>query len=316
MTDYRELNFKPFFGLASKHLQMIVAAYSLPGKAPLSTQLLVDIGNGDQLSCEVSTPANWKKGDKTILLLHGLGGSHNSRYMIRMARKLYQRGDKVVRINFRNCGSGAGLSKLPYGAGNSKDILKVIRQLKQESPESEITLIGFSLGGNTVLKLAGELGEEVNGLIKKVIAVCPPLDLKQTVLKIQEKRYWVYHRFYLNNILKQCQPWMKQKVHSIYEFDDKITGPSWGFSGAEEYYEKCSSKQFISNIRCEAYLLFAEDDPFISMDSLETLTLPENVYVWVSKQGSHVGFIGPTNQAGTFQWLDQLLLQWIGGDRS
>lgn len=311
MTRFKILDFKPLFGLWSKHLQMIVSAYSFSGKAPPSESWLVDVGNGDKLSCEVSTPPNWNANGKTVLLIHGLGGSHRSRYMVRMARKLFEIGVKSVRINLRNCGSGVGLSKLPYGAGNSQDVKIVIEQLKKQFPDSEIVLIGFSLGGNTALKLAGELGSKAEHFIKKVIAVCPPLDLEQTVQLIQEKKNWVYHRYYLKSILRQSSAWLKEKVSSIYEFDDKITGPLWGFSGAKDYYEKCSSIKFIGHIRCETHIIFAEDDPFISIEPLEKITIPSQVDIWISKKGSHIGFIGFSDKAKGFQWLDNLLLDWV-----
>ncbi|PJD95013.1 MAG: hypothetical protein CK425_09720 [Parachlamydia sp.] len=307
----KKLNFQPLFGLSSKHLQMIVSAYIPTGKAPPSTQWFVDIGKGDRLSCEVSTPLSWKKHNKTVALIHGLGGSHTSRYMVRMARKLYENGKKVVRINLRGCGSGKGLSKLPYNAGNSEDLLKVLQALKQASPDSEIIVIGFSLGGNTALKLAGELGPGAENLVKTFIAVCPPLDLEQTVLSIQQRKYFLYHQYYLKNMFKQASSWVTQKLYSIYEFDDKITGPLWGFSGAQDYYQSCSCKHFLDKIRVTSHLICAEDDPFVPINALKDIAISNHVQLWTTEHGSHLGFLGRTNQAWKFQWIDHLLLDWV-----
>lgn len=308
MNRFKKLHFKPFMGLYSKHLQMILSSYAHPGEAPSSERWMVSLGNGDQLSCEMSTPSNWNH--KIVPLFHGLGGSQDSNYMIRMTRKFYERGYKVVRVNFRGCGSGKGLSKKPYCAGCSDDILCVLQQLKVEYPQSEIYPIGFSLGGNALLKLAGELGEKANKLVKRFIAVCPPLDLEQTVQAIQKWSHTLYHQYYLKGILNQCHHWTTDKFSSIYEFDDKITGPAWGFSGAKEYYQKCSSAGFLDKIKCETHIMLAEDDPFVSMECLKGIQLPDNVHVWTSTYGSHMGFLGQRE----FQWMDQQLVNWVEGD--
>jgi predicted alpha/beta-fold hydrolase len=310
-TNGGKLNFHPLFGMSSKHLQMIISAFLPMGKAPQSNQWLVNIGNEDQLSCEVSIPHGWKSTDKTIVLIHGLGGSHTSRYMVRIAREMFKKGCKVVRINLRNCGSGKGLSKLPYSAGTSDDILKVLIALKHQTPESEIFVIGFSLGGNIALKLAGELHKDFDNLVKAFFAICPPFDLEQTVLSIQQRKYHIYHRYYLKKILEQARPWITQKIHSIYEFDDKITGPSWGFSGAKDYYQNCSSKNFLNKIHTTCHIICAEDDPFISLDTLEDVSLSKSVHLWTTKFGSHLGFLGRPEGSWKFQWLDHLLLNWI-----
>lgn len=307
MNTSKSLNFEPLFGLSSNHLQMIIAAFLPKGKAPASQQWLVDIGKGDKLSCEVSIPFNWKEDNKTIVLIHGLGGSHNSNYMVRIARKLDKKGYKVVRVNLRGCGSGKGMSKLPYCAGNSDDILKVLQALKEKTPHSEIFVIGFSLGGNATLKLAGELGPDAEKLVKTFIAICPPFDLEHTVRLLEKKELGLYHRYYLKNISKQSLPWTTQKFQSLYEFDDKITGPLWGFAGAKDFYQNCSSKYFLSKIGVTTLILSAEDDPFVSIDELKNISMSPHVHVWTTKHGSHMGFLGRTK----LQWLDQLLLDWI-----
>lgn len=307
----KKLNFKPLFGLASKHLQMILSAYIPHGKAPPSHQWLVDLGKGDQLSCEVSIPPILQLPQKTIVLIHGLGGSHDSRYMIRNSRNFYNKGYKVVRINLRGSGSGKGLSKLPYNAGNSEDLLKVLQALKNEETESEIYVIGFSLGGNTALKLAGELGTEAEKMVKTFIAVCPPFDLEHTVHAIQKKRHYLYHKYYLGNISKQISPWTKQKFHSLLDLDNTLTGPIWGYKDAKEYYQKCSSKYYLANISTTTHLISAEDDPFVSLESLNDVSISSHVNLWTTQHGSHMGFLGRTDKGGTLQWIDHILQDFI-----
>lgn len=309
-----ELNFRPLPGLTSNHLQMVVASLLPPGKAPPSERWLVPIGGGDQLSCEVSTPSQWRSSDPTVVLIHGLGGSYSSRYMIRMARKLYLTGRKVVRVNLRGCGSGRGLSKLLYHAGNSKDLLIVLQSLRNMNPISEIKVIGFSLGGNIILKLAGELGLESKSLVKTFIAVCPPIDLKQVVESIREKRNRLYHRHYLKHIREQAGLKNSQKIWNLYQFDDLFTAPAWGYKGAIEYYQACSSIRFIPQIQQETHILFAKDDPFITFDQFKTIFLPKSVHIWVTEKGGHMGFLGNTSSKNTPYWMDNLLLKWLDDD--
>jgi predicted alpha/beta-fold hydrolase len=305
----KQLNFEPFWGLSSRHLQILVSAYAPSGRAPPTNRWLVDIGNGDQLSCEVSIPPDWD-GKTTIALMHGLSGNHNSSYMIRLSRQFYQKGYKVVRINARGCGSGVGLSKLPSGAGNSQDVLKVLMQLKEITPHSYIYLMGFSLGGNTILKLAGELGENADALVKTFIAVCPPLDLAETARLIQQPKYSIYHHYYLSRLLKQAKPWIKEPIHSLQEYDEQITATLWGFKDAQEYYTRCSCIRYLSKIRTDTHIIFAEDDPFVRLEPLNNVTLPACVHVWTSPHGSHLAFLGRTK----WQWLDELLLNWVEGN--
>jgi predicted alpha/beta-fold hydrolase len=309
----RNLEFKPALRISSKHFQMIAAALLPPGKAPHERELLVDVGFGDRLSCLVSTPPDWRPQGRTIVLIHGLGGSHLSPYMIRMARKLYARNDQVIRINLRNCGTGKGLSKRFYSAGTSADVRMVLDQIKKLYPDTSVQLIGFSLGGNIALKLAAELSTDGADLLKTCIAVCPPVDLERAVEAIQSKENSLYHARYLNSLLKQV-PDAPRSIKSLFQFDDLITGPMWGYSGAREYYQKCSSGPLLKSIQCQTHLLFAADDPFIPMDSFLQLHTSEHVHCWMSRRGSHMGFLGSV--FNEFHWLDHLLLEWTKGNFS
>ena len=144
-------------------------------------------------------------------------------------------------------------------------------------------------------------------MVKKVIAICPPYDLEQTVRSLEKKENRHYHQYFLNNIFKQSLPWTSQKFQTLYQFDDTITAPYWGFAGASDYYQNCSSKYFLSKIYMPTHILSAEDDPFISIDALEDIPISTHVHSWKTHYGSHMGFLGRTK----LQWLDHLLLQWI-----
>lgn len=293
--------FRPLPGLSSSHLQTIMSAYLPAGKEPPTKQWLVAIGNGDFLSCEISVPEKWQE---AVVMVHGLGGSAKSKYMVRLARKFYHQGYKVVRVNLRGCGSGRDLSKLPYHAGTSGDLLAVLEALRPIAP---LHVLGFSLGANMVLKLAGELGYQAKGLVKSFVAVCPPIDLANSVQRIEERRHRLYHAYYLKRILAQAMPWSPQKISSIYEFDDRLTAPLWGYCGADEYYRANSALSFLEKIEQTTHLLFSDDDPFISTKSLEQCALPPAVQLYKTTHGGHMGFLGRDGY-----WLDKTLMRWIG----
>jgi uncharacterized protein len=137
--------------LTDPHLQTIVAAKVTFAREPLSTTCLVELPDGDRIALEVSTPTGWQPDDPTVVMLHGLCGCHRSPYMQRLARKLWRSGLRAVRMNLRGCGSGRGLARYPYHSGRSADVLAVLENLLQTTPQSPVTLIGFSLGGNIVL---------------------------------------------------------------------------------------------------------------------------------------------------------------------
>lgn len=281
------LNFRPHFGLASPHLQTIVGSFRKAPPAPPSLELLVPLADGDMLSCQCSIPAQFSK---IIVLIHGLGGSHNSNYMVRLARKCYDKGMMAVRVNLRGAGSGKNLSSRSYHGGRSEDVACVLHVLNERYPGYDVHVIGFSLGANIVLKLAAE--QKVNA-----IAISPPVDLADAVKRIQQPKNRLYHAYYLKNI--------EATTKTLYEFDNTHTARLWGFSSADDYYKKSSSIHTLAAIKGPTKILFSEDDPFIAIPKL-----PHNphVEVFCTRYGGHMGYIGKTAKEHTSFWLDELLL--------
>jgi predicted alpha/beta-fold hydrolase len=308
MYKVNKLDFCPLIGLSSGHLQTIIGGFRKPVGSPPSKSWHVSLGDGNFLACEVSCPVSRFK--KIAVLIHGLGGCHTSNYMVRMAQKLYDKNIMAVRVNLRGCGSGATLSSLPYHGGRSQDLLAVVRALKSWYPLQEIYVIGYSLGANIALKLAGELGNDASKLIKMTIGVCGPLDIGHTVHRMHQRKYSLYHAYFLKKVCEQAKPWLKAPVRSMYEFDNQVIAPLWGFSGAEDYYKNSSSIHYLPNIQHPCFLIFAEDDPFISHDIIKAVYgMP--VQLFVTKHGGHMGFLGKTTKEHNFHWLDQQLFAWI-----
>ena len=153
--------FRPFPGLTHPHLQTLVAAKLTWSREPPSSTHLVELSDGDRIALEVSTPRSWQPHDATAVLVHGLCGCHHSPYMQRLARKLWRCGIRAIRMNLRGCGSGRGWLAIRITAGAVRMSWRCSKSLQRTAPQSPLTLIGFSLGGNIVLKLAGELSAAV-----------------------------------------------------------------------------------------------------------------------------------------------------------
>ena len=309
-----KLSFQPTPGMFSPHIQTILPTFfGQVGEEPPSAPFFIHLKDGDSLYCKMSTPPQWNSQEKTIVILHGLGGSDSSSYMIRLSRKFYQKGYRCLRINLRGAGQGVHLARKPYHGGTSQDILEAIQILKSQHRDSPLILMGFSLGGNIALKLLGELGEKAKELIEMVISICAPVDLAQTMELLHLPSNRIYHRYYVKNLKLMGARWIgQQSVRSIPDFDNVVTAPQWGFRDAFDYYQQCSSKFLLASIQHTCHLIFAEDDPFVDYRSaLDSLT-SSKVKVWLSQYGGHMGFWGWAGKEHCYHWLDRLLLKIVG----
>jgi uncharacterized protein len=314
-SQVRHLPFQPFLGFTSPHLQTIIACLTPSGASPPSTQLLVPLPDGDKLCCEMSAPPAWKPQHKTVVLIHGLCGDHNSSYMVRLSRKFYSSGLRVLRVNMRSTGSGRTLSQHPYHGGKSDDIWEILNVLKEQTPDSPIVLIGFSLGGNIALKLAGELGEKASSYLERTIAVCSPVDLSHAVDSLALPANRLYNLYYIYMLNRQGKRWTNGKSFStVREFDSIVTAPQWGFNSVIDYYKKCSSLSVLPSIAHPCHMIFAVDDPFVDYSICLTVPLPPCVKVWLTKHGGHMGFFGWAGEEHKYFWLDSVLIKCATGD--
>lgn len=317
----QELPFDPFPLLRGPHHQAIANSFFNFFFEPASDQALVRLPDGDQLSLEITTPRGWKPTDLTVVLVHGLCGSHKSANLVRMARRLEPLGIRAVRFNMRGCGSGRGLARHIYHSGRSEDVFEAIKALKKKHPESPIVLIGFSLGGNLVLKMAGELERLAKPFIQRVIAVSPPVDLYSSILMLGDPANGIYERYfyrmlradvhYLHKKFKDLPPVQLPRNLKLYEFDQLYTAPTCGFLSANDYYHRCSSAQFVPSIQVPCTILFAEDDPIVSCHSLDGIDVPPHIEIYKTKKGGHMGYMGDPRDARGLHWLDSVLIDWI-----
>ncbi len=317
----QELPFEPFPFIEDPHHQTIISSFINLIFDPSSDRVIIPLSDGDKLSVEVTTPREWKPTDLTVVMVHGLCGSHRSPYLIRMVNRLEPEGIRVVRVNLRGCGSGKGLAKHMYHSGRSEDIFETIKQLKAQTPDSPIVLIGFSLGGNIALKMAGELGSLANQFLIGVIAISPPVDLCSSVTMLGTIENAVYENYFVRLMCADVRYRHKKfkdlprvklpRKLKVYEFDQLYTAPQYGFRDANDYYSKCSAAALVEDIVLPCKILVAEDDPIVSSSSLDSYQLPSNVDVFKTKKGGHMGFLGNPMDGKGLYWLDSLLVDWI-----
>lgn len=319
MSGSGQPTFKPFPLFAGCHSQTIAASFLTFSRNPESLTRFVHLPDGDRITYEVSTPKNWKVTDPTVVMVHGLCGSHRSPYLVRIAKKLYKRNIRTIRINLRGCGSGKGYAKRMYHVECSNDVWHALGEIKRETPDSPLTLMGFSLGGNIILKMAGEWGEEAMKLINKVIAINPPIDMHASVRLLSKNK--MYERYFMRHLrsevlfrhdhFEDLPPIEIPPGMSLPEFDEFYIAPQSGYTSATDYYHATSSGRLIPEIQVVSHILFAKDDPIVDCNVMENVPVPDNVNILITERGGHLGYLGMPGQKGGFHWMDTILLQWI-----
>jgi predicted alpha/beta-fold hydrolase len=313
--------FKPLPFLGNPHVQTVLGSL-LRGPALTfpSVQHTVTLTDGDGLLLYDSVSERWQPGDRVVLLVHGLGGSHASGYMHRMARRLLPRGIRVIRMDLRGCGNGMALARRPYHGGCSDDVRAAAEEIDRMCPNSPLTLIGFSLGGNIVLKLAGEAVENPLPNLNRVAAVSPPVDMVRCAALLGMRHNRFYERHYVRGLLKQVR--QRRILHAdepnisfprrltMRGFDDLYTAVRWGFDGSQDYYRKASSVHLLSRIQVSTLILTARDDPFIAVQSFEELSLPNDSELQILPRGGHLGFLG-RNVTGGVRWAECRVAEWV-----
>ncbi|HEX7720615.1 MAG TPA: alpha/beta fold hydrolase [Pyrinomonadaceae bacterium] len=258
----------------------------------------------------------------TIVMWHGMEGSTASAYMVSTAEKAFRDGFNVVRVNFRNCGGTEHLSPTLYHGGLTDDLRVVLDELIKSDGLSPILIAGFSLGGNMVLKLAGEYGDDPPAEVLGICAVSPTVDLGASTTSMAQRRNWIYQQDFLRRLKNRIRKKAKLfpglydvsglgQVHSIEAFDARFIAPAFGFADARDYYAKASSLPFIERIRIPTLIIHAEDDPFIPFAPLRDPSVAANPYVLLmaTERGGHVAFLSANAGEDRF-WAENRLVEF------
>lgn len=254
-----------------------------------------------------------------VVLLHGLEGSSNGGYIVSLAQAALNKGFGVHRLNMRSCGGTEHLSETMYHSGLTSDTLQVLRSI-QDRNLGPLFLVGFSLGGNVALKLAGELKH--SNLLSAVCAVSSPIDLACAVRAIAKPNNVFYSRRFLSRLkarvrrknittphLYPIEP--LRKIRSIWAFDDRYTAPLFGFGTAAQYYATQSSARFLEHIETPTLVVTAQDDPLVPFEMYRRKVFHENsaLTLVAPRYGGHLGFLSRTRPRF---WLDELITTWLG----
>ena len=314
--------FEPHPALHNRHLQTLVGNFLPDRRFPYqAVQHRVRLADGDQIVLHDDTPSGWEPGGRVALLLHGLAGSFESTYMVRIAGKLKAAGVRTFRMDLRGSGAGEVLASHPYHGGRSEDARAALKSVSAICPESPATLIGFSLSGNIVLKLLGENPSDVPPNVKRAAVVCPSVDLRLCAQSTQGLFQRVYDRVFLRLVCRQivatrrrCQdlPPVHNPLHlkTVFEFDDAYIGPVCGFGNALEFYAANSAAPHVHKIRVPTLILAAADDPMVPVRCFRELRLSPQVLLHITEHGGHLGFIGKRGIDADRRWMDWRIVDW------
>jgi len=280
----------------------------------------VETWDGDFIDLDFS-----KVGSKVlVLLIHGLEGSSESKYILSAATEVNKAGYDAVAFNLRGCSGEDNRLLQTYHSGKTEDLDFIIQYLLNNMDYEKIMIVGYSLGGNMTLKYLGEYAENIPEQIVGGVAVSVPIDLASS----GKQMALLKNKIYMDEFLKTLRLKALEKAHKFPEykldkdklfkakifkdFDELYTAPVFGFDSPEDYWEKASSKPYIPKIQKPAYLITSKDDPFLSPECFPYQEAKEmnNFYLMVTKYGGHVGFISGFKQQEN-RWLDRKIIQFL-----
>ncbi|MGZ4732716.1 MAG: YheT family hydrolase [Terriglobales bacterium] len=275
---------------------------------PAPEERLVEVVPGVQVRCWCYWQPQNREQALTLIVVHGLEGSSESQYMTGVARHGLAADMNVVLMNQRNCGGMDQCAPTLYNSSLSSDVAAVARHVVEKDGISRFALIGFSMGGNLVLKLAGEWGSGAPQQLRGVAAVCPAMDLAASADALHEPANRIYEYYFLLQLFRRMRRKAKhfpgfldlsrlRGVRSLRQFDDRITAYYCGFTGADDYYARAAATNVVERITVPTLILHAANDPFIRMrpETRERILRNRNITFIETADGGHCAFIGVRN---------------------
>jgi len=324
--------FAPRRFFANSHLQTIFGNF-LPriNSLPPAETVLVEVSpaTGSQIASRVRCDCHWqpievRASRPTAIIVHGLEGSSNSQYVVGNANKLWKAGGNVIRMNMRNCGGTEALTPTLYHSGLSGDVGAVMRHFIAEQQLTSVSLIGYSMGGNLVLKLAGELGSAAPTQLRAVIGVSPAIDLGPSADALHDPLNRGYEMRFVRALLQRYRrkvvlfpsaydPDRGDGIRSIREFDERITAFYSGFTSADDYYYRAASARVINRITVPSLIVNAADDPFIRLlpESRELIAANSHLKFIETRHGGHCAFLAPPFADYDGYWAEHTLLRFL-----
>jgi uncharacterized protein len=313
--------FKPAWWLRNNHLQTIFARYIGRRRDIQTRREIFELSDGDFLDCR------WVGGQHgpIVVILHGLEGSVESHYAKGMLKATAENGWRGVLVHFRSCGPEINRLARGYHSGDTTDLNEFVSALRAREPNTPLIGVGYSMGGNVLLKWMGESGQQ-NPLVAG-IAVSVPFELQIAADSIGRG---IGGRLYENYFLKPMKEKITRKmaihpeelnkvdlsrlesIRSVKEFDEYITAPLHGFKNASEYYSKSSSRYFLEKIQVPTLIIHSKDDPFMTEDLIPGHDeISPMVHMEVYDKGGHVGFVSGWNPLRPQYWLEHRIPEFI-----
>jgi uncharacterized protein len=327
--EVRMKTFEPHPLLRNPHAQTLVSAF-LPRRFPrLPRSVPRDFET--EPGTRIRGECHWQPVPPerpTLVLVHGLEGSSDSGYMLGLAERAFVAGWNAVRLNQRNCGGTESLTPTLYNSGLSGDYRAVLSELIQRDSLSRIFVAGYSMGGNLVLKMAGELAGAAPPQLRGIAGVCPCVDLGLCADAVGLPRNFIYDEHFVRNLKKRMRRKAElfpgkfdlhpmARVRTLREFDDKITAKYCGFRDADDYYARSSALLVAAEIRVPTLIVTAQDDPFVPFASFSDPALANNAQISLiaPERGGHCAFI--SRQAGDARfWAEACVMEFFASRES
>ncbi len=321
--------FKPAYGLKNSHLQTLYPAFFNKPKPLQIEHQKFELSDGDFVECVWHNKPNEEYQKPIVVLFHGLAGGFNSPYIQRAISTLGSNGFSVVLMHFRGCGKEMNILARSYHSGETGDAKEWFKELKNRYPSNPLFAVGYSLGGNMLLKLLGELRDD--SPLTACISISVPMQLEISADKMDDGFSKIYQYRLMKNLKRDLLKKYKmhdmqaligineeevQKLNTFWEFDDVYTAPIHGFKDAKDYYEKSSSKQFLKDIKTDTLIIHAHDDPFMTPEILpKESELSTSVKLELYPNGGHVGFVGGSLFKPNY-WLEERIVNYFSYNAS
>lgn len=316
--------FRPAWWLPGPHLQTLYPSLFRPPQPPPVERQQLELPDGDFLHLDWTRP----QPGPLVLVLHGLEGSIQSHYAAGILGALAGAGLQAVLMHFRGCSGEPNRLLRSYHSGETGDIGYVVEQLVACDPQRPIVVIGYSLGGNALLKWLGETGDKAP--VATAIAVSVPFDLSRAAARLDAGLSRIYQRHLINKLHRSvrakaaCMDYPVSsrelaRLRSFRIFDDRLTAPIHGFRNADHYYQESSCGQYLQGIERPTLILHSRDDPFLPARAIPTESqLSPSVTLELSDHGGHVGFVDGTPAKPGF-WLERRicahLREWFAAEQ-
>ncbi len=310
-------DFRPAWWLPGAHLQTLYPTLCRRRAHPQLQRERLELADGDYIDLD------WAEGNggPIVLVLHGLGGSLASHYTGGILGALKTAGFHAALMYFRGCSGKPNRLARSYHSGDTADLQAVLEHIRQRHPATPLAVVGYSLGGNVLLKWLGEQGEAAP--LTTAVAVSVPFELDSAARRLEQGLSQLYQNHLLGKLRRAV--WLKARIHpppvsveklprltTFRQFDDAVTAPLHGFTGVDDYYSRSSSRQYLDRIAVPTLILQAQDDPFLPASAIPVdADLSKAVTLELSPRGGHVGFITGRIPFAADYWLEGRICRYL-----